>query len=305
LENAVDGPVLIATDGSPGSTGALKLGIAIARSRSVPAEVLSVLEPRVPVVYGELAAVPEAYSMLEGVQSEELRTAVSAQVAEIDPSADVKISIEVGSPARTIAEFAGRRKASLIVVGSGPRSAVEQWLRSDTSAKIIQLATTPVLIVPESTREVPATALVAVDFSEYSLQAARAVLPILREPGRIFLVHVVWTPKEAEPLPSLGEYWETYREGAVARLEKLASELRQPASRHVETHVMTGDPARELVACAGRFNVDVVAAGSHGQGFFSRILMGSVSTRLIRAGRWPVLIAPPQSAPVYPLPAPP
>src|SRR5690606_41276329 len=91
LENPMDGPVLTVPDGSPGAAGARKLGMARATSRGVSMEVLSALDPKVPGVYGELAAVPEAYSMLEGVQSEERRTAVSAQVAEIDPSADVKI----------------------------------------------------------------------------------------------------------------------------------------------------------------------------------------------------------------------
>lgn len=290
-------PILIASDGSPGSEGALRVGLAVAQLHGVPAEVISVLRPQNPVVYGEPVAVSEAYSTLQAARAEELRKSLTERIEEIAPSVGGKVAIEVGSPARVVADHARRRNAGLIVVGTGPRGGVERWLRSETSVKIAQLATVPVLLVPESTRELPASALVAVDFSEYSLQAARAVLPILKESGRIFLVHVAWAPHEAESLPSLGEYWKTYAEGATARLEKLAAELRHPASRQVETHVLTGEgePARELVVCAERFNVDLVAAGSHGHGFFSRVLMGSVSTRLIRGASRAVLVAPPAS----------
>jgi hypothetical protein len=43
--------------------------------------------------------------------------------------------------------------------------------------------------------------------------------------------------------------------------------------------------------------VTVIAAGSHGAGFLSRLVMGSVSTRLVRGATRMVLIAPPRTVP--------
>jgi hypothetical protein len=57
--------------------------------------------------------------------------------------------------------------------------------------------------------------------------------------------------------------------------------------------ILEGEPAREILAFAERRGLGLVAAGSHGLSFVGRLLMGSVSTRLIRGSRVPVLIVPP------------
>jgi nucleotide-binding universal stress UspA family protein len=286
------GPIIIATDGSPGSNGAILVGFELARARGVEAEVVTVMPPPPPVMYAELAAVPEAYTMLQTTGVEDLRTSVQAQIDELQPGARPTIMAEVGAPAFTISEHARLREASLIVVGTGPRTAVERWLRSDTAVRVVQLAGSPVLLVPQTARQQPSSALVAIDFSDFSIRAARETVHLLREPGRIILVHVAWTAPEAESLPSLGEYARTYEQGAASRLEELARDLANSAPVQLEYHVVKGDPVRELVSLAGRFNVDLIAAGSQGRGFLGRIFLGSTSTGLIHGARCSVLIVP-------------
>jgi hypothetical protein len=61
----------------------------------------------------------------------------------------------------------------------------------------------------------------------------------------------------------------------------------------VDDCVLSGDPARELLAYAARVGADLVAAGSHGHGFISRLVLGSVTTKLLRAARCSVLVIPP------------
>ena len=55
-----------------------------------------------------------------------------------------------------------------------------------------------------------------------------------------------------------------------------------------------GDPARELLAFAKEYTVDVIAAGTHGGSAVRRIVLGSVSTALVRGADSWVLVAPPQ-----------
>lgn len=292
----MDGPILIATDGAPGSAGALRVGFALARERGRAVEILTVLPPQNPALYGEILVAPRAYEMLHAAQEEETRDRIQAQVAELGAEPAWEVFVDVGPPPRRIAARAEEIGASVVVVGTGPRQAPERWLRSETSLRVAQLGRTPLLIVPPDATDLPASALVGVDFSRFSRQAAKTVPSVIRSGGRVVLVHVGWRPAEMESLPSLSEFWTTYSQGATARLEVLAEEVRAASGAAVEAHVVAGEPAHELLACARRFNVDLVAAGSHGLGFFDRILMGSVSTRLIRGTRGCVLIAPPATA---------
>jgi nucleotide-binding universal stress UspA family protein len=289
----MDGPILIASDGSPGSEGALGLGIALARAKQRRLEILTVMEPLPLYGLGELPAIPQGYSLLQSLAAEDLRSAVTRQIAKIDPEGSWPVVAEIGPAAAAIVQHARKIGAELIIAGSGPHFATDWWLRSETALNVVRLAHLPVLLVPPLVREPPQSALAAVDFSEFSVHAARAVIPLLKEGGRLFLGHVMWAPMETEALPSLAAYWTTYRTGAIARLEALAAELRTSSGIQVETSVMTGDPAHELLGFASRLNVDLIAAGSHGHGYLSRVLMGSVSTRLIRGTRTAILIIPP------------
>jgi nucleotide-binding universal stress UspA family protein len=52
----------------------------------------------------------------------------------------------------------------------------------------------------------------------------------------------------------------------------------------------TGYPADEIIATAGDFDTDLVVVGARGLGGMARLLLGSVSERVLRHARCPVLI---------------
>lgn len=294
----MSGPILVASDGSRGSEGALRTGLALAREQGRDVEVVAVLQPfpRYPV--GGLAPFPEGYALYETIQAESLKLAVSEQLRGLgDDAAGWPMSVEVGNPAATIARHAHERGAGLIVVGAGQRVPLDRWLGNETALKVVRLATVPVLVVPHTAADLPRRALVATDFSDHSLRAARAAAEVLGERPHVFLAHMMWAAVEVEPFPSLEEWRSTYRRAAEARLEEIAAELRAGRPLDVECLVAEGDPAQELLGLASRLNVDVIAAGSHGFGFLGRLLLGSVSTRLIRGASCSVLVAPPESLP--------
>jgi hypothetical protein len=57
--------------------------------------------------------------------------------------------------------------------------------------------------------------------------------------------------------------------------------------------VLEGEPSHELLEFAKGKESGLLVAGSHGHSFVGRLLMGSVSTRLIRGAQHPVLVIPP------------
>lgn len=293
----MNGPILIASDGGPGSEGAVRTGLALARERGLPVEVLTVLQPIPRYGVNGLAPFPDGYALYETLQSGALKDAVSRQLQTIgEEAAAWPVTVEVGSPAATIVRHAQRLGAGIVLVGAGEHAPLDRWLGEETALKVSRMATVPVLAVPRDATGLPTRALAAIDFSEHSLRAARAVLEVLGPRPRLFLVHLMWPAVEVEPFPSLSEWRRTYREGAEARLEEIAAGLRAGRTLDTECLVSAGDPAEELLALATRLDVGVVATGSHGYGFIGRMVMGSVSTQLLRRATCPVLVAPPEGS---------
>ncbi len=60
----------------------------------------------------------------------------------------------------------------------------------------------------------------------------------------------------------------------------------------VETITLRGDPSRELLGLAKASKADLIVCGTHGQGFISRMLLGSVATTLVRGSPCPLLVVP-------------
>ena len=73
-------------------------------------------------------------------------------------------------------------------------------------------------------------------------------------------------------------------EVAVGRVEDLA-----PADVPVETVVRDGTPSHVIVEEAATTDCDLVVMGTHGRGGIDRLLLGSVTERVVRQSPVPVL----------------
>ncbi|USZ72149.1 universal stress protein [Natronosalvus halobius] len=73
-------------------------------------------------------------------------------------------------------------------------------------------------------------------------------------------------------------------EAAVERVVELA-----PDDVIVETQVLEGSPSRVIVAEAQPEKCDLVVMGTHGRGGIDRLLLGSVTERVVRRAGVPVL----------------
>jgi nucleotide-binding universal stress UspA family protein len=200
-----------------------------------------------------------------------------------------------GEPERIIARIANEKGAQLIVLGIGRHDVTDRIFGSETALKVARLSHVPVLAVPARFRAAPSRIVVGVDFSDASLQAAQSALPLLATGGVIDLVHVV--PRERlvlDPWISDREYADLVRH----QFARLRARLDVPPNVTVEQHTCAGNTARELIAYAEREHADLIAAGSHGHGFVSRVVLGSVTTALLRAAKAAVLVVPPDFTPL-------
>lgn len=84
---------------------------------------------------------------------------------------------------------------------------------------------------------------------------------------------------------------------SAKRALELATPLVRAGGRITQVTVEHGDPSKELLRHAAEMRADLIVTGSHGHNFLSRLLVGSVSTRLLRKAGRTILVAPPLDVP--------
>lgn len=116
----------------------------------------------------------------------------------------------------------------------------------------------------------------ATDYSDTSRAAGRTAADLARHfRARLHVVHVV--PPVTDP-------------GAPGALAGAVADL--GPGLDVVTAVVTGLPAREIVAYAERHGAEMIVMGTHGRTGVSRVLLGSVAEAVVRRARCPVLTVP-------------
>ena len=125
------------------------------------------------------------------------------------------------------------------------------------------------------------------DFSKPSEYALRFACALARDyQARLVLLHVVEPPVYygelgmSVPLPA------DFHETLHSRLSHL---LPADCGVPVETLLMEGNAAREILRVAEEQHCSLVVLGTHGRTGLSRVLLGSVAEDVIRHSRIPVL----------------
>jgi len=284
------GDLLVATDATPDSDGAVRVGLALARRDGVKADVFSVVEaPSIVDLDG--APISDLEQLVE-IAVEERGTMLLAQRDRTHPGIhDWPYELAVGPRVDTIVDRARATGAALILLGLGAHGLGARFSLRETALRVIRAAQLPVLALPNDAWGVPHSALVAVDFTASSEHAVRAALELLCGDGTLYVAHV--TPRL--PIPhGDSRTWDEITTGAVIqRLEEVVRRLDPSPGIRVAYVLLHGDPAHELVGFAEQMGIDLIAAGTHGRSALGRLMLGSVSTKLVRTAKCWVLVAPP------------
>jgi nucleotide-binding universal stress UspA family protein len=120
--------------------------------------------------------------------------------------------------------------------------------------------------------------LVPFDGSAQSRSALPYAAAIAGQDGTITMLTVVPPGASAEAMP-----------GAKSRLETASVELRA-AGYHVESRVLSGDPAEHIIEAAANGGAGLIVIGSHGRGAVGRLIHGSVADQVAREATVPVMV---------------
>ena len=130
--------------------------------------------------------------------------------------------------------------------------------------------------------------LVPFDFSDDSVQAVEVALQILDRHADVHILHVV------EPLPA-NDPFVTWEADGDAKRKEAARKNVQDKLAHLgkdEFHIDIGmgSPANVIVKLAEEIDIGLIIIPSHGLTGLSRLMMGSVSERVVRLAHCPVLV---------------
>ncbi len=283
---AASSPVIVATDGREQSDAALIAG-GILAGESDALRVVSVIKP-MPIVSPE-AQLPISPDFEASRRAQAKRAVMDQMMRVWQDGEGIALELHDGDPATTIARVAHDANAAMIVSGLGRHSVMDRLFGDETALRLIRVSAVPVLAVTSKFTQAPRRIVVAIDFSETSLRAARLALDVATSSATIYLAHVA--PRDATLYDWSGG-GSSYKQDAGEALQRMREQLRVPAGMIVQRVLLQGDPATELLAFAASVNADLIATGSHGHGFVARMLIGSVTTRILRCSTCSVLTVP-------------
>jgi nucleotide-binding universal stress UspA family protein len=282
--------ILVATDGTHDADGAVRVGHALALRDNVTADVFSVVEPP-SLVDADGAPIPDI-DQLVAIAHESRSAALLSQRDRTHPGIhDWPFTVAVGPRVETIIKRATETDASIILLGLGSHGVAARLNQRETALRVIRAAGKPILAVPSVGWGVPHTVLAAIDFTASSEHAARAALELLGGEGTLYLAHVL--PRVPIPQGDSRTWEEITTSAVMPKLDAVRRRLDPSPGIDVEFVLLHGDPAHELLAFAEQTNIDIIAAGMHGRSALGRLVLGSVSTKLIRTAACSVLVAPP------------
>ena len=281
--------LLIATDGTPQSDAAIALARLLPLGDQREVKVLTVVD-HAPMPWGTVEqAVVINYA--RGLHQE----AQTKAEAQRDRLGNENWPVEVGSgdPATIIAALAKESRARMVLVGLGGHGAAARFFGNETALRLMRLSQVPVLAVDSKLRALPKRIMVAMDFSESSIEAARLALEIAAPGATVTLVHVVpWERKDYIP-----EQWFRAHEANIgAQLTRVTGWLDEGNKRRMHQRILYGRPGPSLLACAEELDADLIVAGTHGRGLFKRMLAGETLAKLVRGARRSVLVLPAAAA---------
>lgn len=174
--------------------------------------------------------------------------------------------------------------AGLLLVGNDGYRGLRRMLMGSQSEDIVHHADRPVLVVRAGENVWPPARIVAGDdFSEDAGKAAELAANL----GKLFGVPMLLL----HAAPNLSQVSD---EAVQGKLEDRTGALKDILDEQPRTRVIAGDPPEVLIEAAQEGEgPTLVVVGSRGLGRVGRLRLGSVSTKVVRAGLGAVLVYPP------------
>jgi len=262
--------LMVATDGSDYSESAIREAINLAKVCSSSLIAVSVVKTNI-----EFDSVlpqfvekkeEEAIKHLESVKAQ-------AKKEGVDCTTVVTLSEE---PYQDIVDHASKNNVDMIIMGTHGKTGMKRLMMGSVTAKVIGYAPCNILVLPLNAKVECKNVLIATDGSKYSEAAASEALGIAKRSGSSLIVISVASS-------------DTEITSAKDNVNKV-SEAAEKEGVKTTSVVTKGKPYEAIIETAKQKKADLIVVGSHGRTGLDRLLMGSVTERVIGHSESAVLV---------------
>ena len=290
--------MLIPLDGSEVAEQVLPYARYLARSLTLPVELLGVVDPEALVVLSNPVRGRHADTVVAEAMS------VTAMYLETTgrsfQGAKVKCVVEKGKAEEVIIEKAAADKNALIVMATHGRSGMQRWLLGSVADKVLHGATNHLFLVrageegKTAGEAVLKTVIVPLDGSPL----AEKILPYIEDLAKKMKLEVVLMRAYALPPALSAEEYGTYTDELLLQVESEAldylaekiKELKRAGIEKISSVVKLGYGAEQIITLARETPENFIAMCTHGRSGIKRWVLGSVTERVVRHSGDPVLI---------------
>jgi nucleotide-binding universal stress UspA family protein len=277
--------ILVAVDGSDSAISALRQALSLARSEKSAVYVLAVVPP----YEGDLRLVG-VRGHVRDVMREPFEKALAEAVAVAGSLRfPVKPILLEGEPPQTIVDLADAHGADLIVAGVRGRNPAERLLLGSMVSRVIGYSRTHVMVCPRNSEIGLGKVIVAFDSSESATGALALAFDFAREYGsHLDVLSVADVPSHLYGVSP----------AAAGDLVEKARRTLEKAEHHAADDdvsadflLLEGDSYDIILETSRQKNAGLIIMGSHGRTGIRRLLMGSVTERVIGHAPCPVIVA--------------
>lgn len=275
--------ILTAIDGSLTSLHALEESFKLAQNEGSWITVVSVIPPYTGDL--DLVAVGNIMASMRKPCEEALK---KAQELADKHKVIIKTVCEEGEPYERIIDLAQAENCDLIVMGRRGLKRIERVLVGSVTARVIGYSPIDVLVIPRDTTVGFKRVLIATDGSRFSNAAEKKAIDFAKSyGGELKVISVVDVPSEL--------YAESPRtvDDLINKAKGYGDTVKRNAESlgiRTEAIVKEGEAYRVITDTAKDIGADLIIMGSHGRTGLKRLLMGSVTEKVIGHTLCPVLV---------------
>jgi nucleotide-binding universal stress UspA family protein len=295
--------LLVPLDGSSMAEQALPVAGTIAHRRGIKLHLATVFQPvpGFPANGEELVADPGLEQELRDQLAEYLKA--TAEALGTTHGVEVSYALLDGSPAQALADHARAKRVGLIVMTTHGHSGINRFWLGSVADRLLRWVKVPILLLRPKDGSLQAEfrhTVVALD----GLSEGERVLDPAIELGSLCpdshftLVQVVEPPvplitRLAMHPAKMRPHWRELQENcARSYLERVATRMRTRGLGVTSQMIPARGVGEQILGLAHAIGADLVAVGTHGARGVERMLLGSVTDKVIRGAAQAVLVVP-------------
>jgi len=279
------GKILLAYDGSDASINALEQAASLV-SAAEGAELIIVVVMYLPEVGVEMISMNEARTALEEAGA---RMADEAKARAVKFGVKARSVVRQGVPYEMITSLAEEEVADVIVTGRRGMTRFERAMIGSVTSRVIGHSITDVLVIPKDGKLLFDSVLAATDGSDHGELAVARAIDFCVSYGTESITFVTAMDENEEFMALAPEMVDRVAGSCVEALERALKSAKE-VGLEAKTVLKQGRPADVINKAALETGANVVFLGTHGRSALVRLLMGSVTERVIGASRVPVLV---------------